>query len=222
MRRVTILLCAMVIVAWAAGAAWANDKQVITLTNYSNCPYNYGDPVLWNDPHTTTGGALWIDTGSGAVLDDRDVNIQLDCRAPDGQGGFAWATVAKLLLSDGSAEGDVSWGGSDTLGMFCDWMGTQYDIPNTDLDTGPYNHYWMRLHFWTGTENTYAEAVAANEYVADSGEFYQSVSIGRMAFPAELKDMPATILHQVPEPSTLLLALGGLFGLWVYGWRKRK
>jgi hypothetical protein len=181
--------------ACLAGTAWANNKQVVCITNYSNCPYNYGDPTLWNDPTATRGGALWIDIGNGPVLNGQfDVNVQLDCNAPDGHGGFAWVTLGKILLSDGSAEGDVTWMGSDCVGMFFEIDGTQYDIPNTDLETGPYSFYWMRLYFWTGTENSYAEAAEAHEYLGDSGEFRQAVGIGALSFPAEMTAMPATIM----------------------------
>ena len=34
--------------------------------------------------------------------------------------------------------------------------------------------------------------------------------------------MPAVILHEAPEPSTILLAATGLLGLLAYAWRKRK
>jgi hypothetical protein len=231
MRRAVTTLSVMAMVLLAATAAFAAGQQ-ISLDNGNSDPIVWGGTYAnWNSPTATTGGALWLKTGSGPAVQypysAGDINIQFLIQAP---APYGWTTMATLLLSDHTADGDMTAFGPGYDGFFFDLSGNAYEIPGTNNFTGPYNHYNARLYFWTGNYNTYADALTAatahtpGVYVADSGVFNQSVPYGSPPpIPGDVSGMPATIMSQpVPEPSTLLLVATGLLGLLAYAWRKRK
>ena len=226
MRSVMTALGVMAIVVLGASAVFANPPQQILVADDGSDPNGWGHSASpgWYSSTATTGGALWIDTGSGPVQYniDTDVNVQLLVDAP---APYGWTAVATYLLSDGSANGDETDFYPDP-GLFLCTSAPDPSIPGTDFLTGPYASYNMELYVWTGNYNTYTAAVASRTlgvYVADSGVFNQSVPFGSPPpFPDTLVDMPATILQQVavPEPSTLALAAAGLVVLLAYAWRK--
>ena len=185
MRRVMTALSAMAMVALAATGAFASG-QALTFDNGNSDPAIWGGTwANWNSPTATTGGAVWLKTGSGAPIQypsaAGDINMQLNIQAP---APYGWYTATTLLLSDGSAVGDMTIFGSGYPGFFIDCTWQTYEIPGTDLFSGPYNHYNMEVYAWTGSYNTYGAALAAatthtpGVYVGDSGVFNQSVPYG--------------------------------------------
>ena len=56
MRRAMTVLCITAVVVLAASATWADSTGDFMFENYFNSS---------NDPHATTNGLIWIDTGNG-------------------------------------------------------------------------------------------------------------------------------------------------------------
>ena len=130
----------------------------------------------------TTGRALWIDyPGRGTVLapfdlfdQDTGVNVEADAYV-----NGSWQTVGKLLLSDGTAVGDVYW--YDYEGGFASWWNDNplqtYNIPGTDGRNN--STYLFQIYAWTGftgNYDTYGDAINHHEYVGTTGVFTQQVS----------------------------------------------
>jgi hypothetical protein len=119
----------------------------------------------------------------------------------DAPGGYGWTPVRTLLLSDHTADQDVSFFVSHGYsGMFWIWTTvpvTAPEIPGTSNVTGPYNHYNMEVYAWSGAYDTYADALAHGEYVADSGVFNQFVPYGAPPPPPpDLTSLPAMVLQR--------------------------
>jgi hypothetical protein len=197
----------MAVAVLAAGAVFASPPQQMQVGNSDLDPYwgslNSGNLANWNSPTATTAGALWINTGSGPVLynlnEDVDVQLVVQCPAP-----YGWTTLATYLLSDGTANGDVTNWTPNPGGFYCN--GSVIDIPGTDEGgSSPvvYPSFPMQLYVWTGDYNSYSAAAVASAahtpgaYLAYSGVFNQAVSTSPLWVPIDLTDMPATILQTV-------------------------
>jgi hypothetical protein len=218
MRFAISVLCVVAMVAFAANAALATNYNEMNLDNLNNTS---------GSPTATTGGLIWIDKGSGPAKLAEDINIELlgigttsttpvqptaDCYQ------LSNGDLAKLLLSTGTATGDVTF--MESPGNFIDCgpdAGTAYAVPGS---YGIKSHCWFQLLAWTGTYTSYDAAKAAGAYVGKSAVFE---NIASSVGTSELDNMPALVLAKaLPEPSTLLLASAGALGLLVYGWRKRR
>ena len=249
MRRVMTLLELAAIFVLAASAAQASsyslpyysgDAGFIEYNLFSSPLENGSNPTQlanWNNPHASKEGAIWINTGSGPVLEANAINMELwvnDIDAEWGPGGDntggtdGWLLEDRALLSDGGANNDMM---SGNPGCF-DVQGSELGVPGTFWDDyynyGADSTFQMQLYIWTGTESTYTQAVQDGQYTA-TAIWNQNVapayygSYGQMPqIPPGLSRMPAMIMTAVPEPSTLLLAAAGLVGLLAYAWRKRK
>jgi hypothetical protein len=156
----------------------------------------------WNtatyySPTATTGGAFWIDQGSGPVFLQDDINVQLlGGSTPTNMAVLAanpltWLpgapTTSTLLLSDGTADGDISF---FTDGLLLDNSGQSYVVPGVDIGDQGY----FQLFAWSGMYNTFDAAAAAGEYVAASGVF-QNPTGGGLLPGANLDDMPAMVMR---------------------------
>ncbi len=239
MRRVWLTLGVAAIVVLGAGTApaWAG---YITLDNYSNAGNSIDTPPYTDaSPTATTGGVLWINSGSGPTPLDVDVNMEfLGCATQNGtfadlqlQGG---STPALFLLSiaQGNLQSAIGWnpipmypvgpgdpnGSNGYQGCFYDPSGSGWALSSV----GDANGY-VKIRAWTGDYSTYAAAVAGGAYVAQSSAFETHFAASIDPNIGDCTAMPALILSQpVPEPSALLLAAAGLAGLLAYAWRKRK
>jgi hypothetical protein len=203
-RYTTTILFLAAIALLSAARAHANGEQQLSLGNL-----NEWGGANWDSPTATTGGAIWIQTGDVPVkLDNRDVNALLRINAPNGADGFAWITLATLLLSvpEGSGHFDAqnNWIGSSiginswtgVPGLIWDPNSICYGIPNTSSATGPSDHYQIELYLWCGKYDTYAAAVAAAQPVAYSGVVSQLVFAGDPPPPPnDLSNLPAMILR---------------------------
>ena len=164
----------------------------------------------------------------------------------------SWSTIATLLLSDGSATGDMPYPGYFFANDNSLISGSQ--ISNQALNYQLSGNSWclpgssginllnsqFDFQAWTGNYSTYAAAVAGHAYACDTGAFFAPKSSddpysgGGAIFSQKgggspltnglFIDVPAMILQvqPTPEPSTLALAAAGLLGLLAYAWRKRK
>ena len=250
MRRVMTLLAAAAIVGLAASAGQA---YMLTLwNNPSDSPsgdsqffgsnYAWWNGTNWNNPAATTQGAIWLNTGSGAVQvpNGTAVNMQLlvndyDVAAAT-NGPFTmvngWVEVAQLLVSDGTAAGDIV----GAAGEYNIGPSAHLEVPGTYwtyVDSGGNeqdNHFSFQLYCWLGNYNTYAAAVAANS-PAGYQQWAQNVSYPWSGHEGDMGPNSAVCLRNpaivmtataTPEPSALLLAASGLPGLLAYAWRRCK
>ena len=110
MRQTMTVVVVVAIVAVAASAAMAGGQQ-FQLEDFMNLPYNGGNPVLWNDPHASTGGALWIDTGGGPNLVAQDItsNCAFNAPAPYGWTTFEDAAVDHTAGPGGQRGQQLGW-----------------------------------------------------------------------------------------------------------------
>ena len=159
----------------------------------------------------------------------------------------SWTTISTILLSDGSATGDMFYAGyfwNDHSPVapndYYSDGGGQYYLPGTSTytpgnvdaahgyPTGLGGNGFFQMYFWTGaSEPSYAQAVADHQYVASvvCSVGPGMAATGTIAFPGDtlLDYMPAVILQQaVPEPSALALLVAGAGALLACAWRRRK
>jgi hypothetical protein len=175
---------------WPATISMNNTDQDQTDTYYS--------------PTATTGGAFWINQGDGPVLLQDDINVQLLggltptalTVLPDPGGGPP--ATSTLLLSDGTASGDISAFaavGPGYYGLLADNSGSAYVVPGATTSGGD---FYFCLLAWTGLYNTFDTAASAGAYVADSGVFLNPTGGGSYSdppgVPANLDNMPAMVL----------------------------
>jgi hypothetical protein len=238
MRRVTLFLSVLAIAALAASFA-----QATTFYDWEYIDTSEG-AVNTTNPHATTEGSVWINTGSGPTLIQQDVNVQLLVNAPT----VGWTpligsplngapissgtpTTSTLLLSSAY---DSYTGGSTALGDITDFPdqgifdanGVGYAVPDT---TTP-GTFQFQLLVWTGLYTSYAAAEASHTlgvYACAGGVFTDGIDYGPSPpglGSGWIDNSPAMILQQVPvpEPSALLLVACGLVGLLAYAWRKRR
>jgi hypothetical protein len=183
-----------------------------------NSPLEYpNNATNWANPFSAFDGAVWINTGSGPVLLTTAVNADLwvyDTDASWGSGGNGtggangWVEEARLLNSDGSAAGDFS---SNIPGAF-NGPAEELGVPGTSWKAydnrgtatkgyGSDTTFQMELYLWTGTETTYAAALADGQYTADA-VWTQTVlpaQYGMLSpkMPLEI-DNPALVLEDLP------------------------
>ena len=160
-------------------------------------------------PTALSGGLLWVDDGTGPVLNNADINMQLLGGADAG----SMSTIVTLLLSDSSALG-MNFG----TGIWADPSGSSYAVPGVALN----GTATLEILAWTGSFDTYAAAVAGGAMFADSGTFTNPTGGGGTpaVLPQTMKNMPAMVLTAVPEPGTLALVGLGIAGLLAV--RRRK
>ena len=185
------------------------------LENYDG---NYASAANWSNPNSTVDGAVWINTGSGPVMLTTTVNADLwvnDPVASWGSGGNGsgycangWVEEALLLNSDGSSARDFS---AASPGIF-NGPAIELSVPGTGWywyfnhpggqKTSPNTTFQMDLFLWTGTETTYAAALAAGDYTAEatwSETGFTSADFGIIQpppIPGDL-DNPAMILENL-------------------------
>jgi hypothetical protein len=200
MSSVKTTLAAATIAFLAVGAAHADPFWPVAC-DFTNTDQWFYSPDTWNSPTATTGGALWIDTGEGPVKASEDCNLQLWAKSLT----IGWTPIHTMLLSDGTATagsyGDIlGEAGPDFYGMIMNANLYVSYIPGSSLY--PTTVYDLRVYAWSGLYDTYTEALAAGEYVGDSGIFSQVCGGGGNSelppnVPGMLTSMPATILRHV-------------------------
>jgi hypothetical protein len=205
MRQVLTILGAATVVVFAVGAACAsywdtapNGTAYLAFSNQDNATlyiWGYGGSPNYGDYTATTGGGLWIKTGTAPpVLLAEDVNLELSWRP---NSTAPWTMITTLLTTpppgytQGSAY-DSNWG-PNYPGMWNDvsgagnTVGDPNPVSNYIVGAGEYclpgsagltfNLFQFELYAWTGNYSDYPSALAASVagtpgvYVADSGAF---------------------------------------------------
>ncbi len=195
-------------------------------------------PCDTTNPYATTNGALWIDTGSGPVLNAQDINMELWCGPTSGTyagqlapmeflpwyngsanaGNSSGPEYAVSLLSDGTATGDEQNVGP---GYFCCqggsflYNGTEeyYNELVCQLTAGVSNYspFNYQAQFWTGDSPSYDSYAAA--YVA-SAQGAAGVYIGQTPVYENdsVNDTKATQIPPIPgdldEMPAVIMARG--------------
>jgi hypothetical protein len=178
-------------------------------------PSNSTQFANWENPYAAVRGAIWMNTGSGPALVPGGSSLNMELwindydnewgSGGDGTGGAdGWLLEQRVLISDGGANGNIEAGNSG-----CFSCGAQLGVPGTywqdywtqgaELDT----RFQFHLYAWTGTETTYAAALAAGDCTADAiwtqnvGNAYCDDWQGPPPIPPGLNN-PAMILEDFP------------------------
>ena len=181
----------------------ATGTAYLAFSNQDNATYyfyGYGGSPNYDSYTATTGGAMWIKTGTAPpVLLAEDVNMELNWRP---NSTSPWTTITTLLTTPpsgytvGSAY-ESNWGDWGYPGMFIDLSdngeGTPPPVSNYEVSSGEYclpgsaglnfNLFQFELYAWTGSDSDYPSALAASAagtpgiYVADSGPFLANPGI---------------------------------------------
>lgn len=144
------------------------------------------------------------------VLLNQDVNAELWASATGAPGTFT--PVAKLLLSDGSARGDITW---NSPGQFADPGLLVYSVPGQ----GPTSYFFIQA--WLGNATSLGGALNSYVPLYDgewNGIFQNPTSRSPDSAPS-LTMSPAIVLV-LPEPGTFVLAGLGAGALLIF--RRRR
>ncbi len=223
---------AVVLIAVSAAQAWylpwANhspgDDAAFFALNWMSEPNNGGPsdngnlPANWNNPYAVYDGAIWINSGSGPVMLTTAVNADLwvdDYDNSWGSGGNGtggtngWVEEVGLFSSDGSSANDFSTNGPGVFNGPANELGVPgtywqaYDNRGTKgKGYGSDTSFQFHLYLWTGTETTYAAALADGQYTADAS-WAQTVT------PAQYGVIPPTIPGEIDNPAMILENLPG-------------
>jgi hypothetical protein len=212
------------IVFLGANVAQADYLAYTNLNNLQNAT----DDDVPGSPTATTGGQIWLDTGSGPVrIGDQDINMEFlggttQSSLTDLVLRSDGTTPARFLLSDHTADGDIiikdyypAYPGY--WGIFSDPPYEAWSIPGVTAG----GNYYVKIRAWTGLFNSYSAAAAGGACVGESTPFHSYFASG-ISFPGDLSAMPAVVLRAVPEPSMLLLTVAGCIGVLACAWRKKR
>jgi len=166
-----------------------------------------------SSPTATANGLFWIAQGGQPTLLQTDVNATLW----GGSSPTTMSALETLLLSDGTAIGDITFFGN---GLFTDPGEASLSVPGVPPGSLAVPSLgYFQIAAWSGTASTYAAALAqGGNYTGETPVFQTPVGIAGAA-PASLTGAPALILT-VPEPGTLALAGLGAAALLIF--RRRK
>jgi hypothetical protein len=172
----------------------------------------------WNNPYSTYDGAIRINSGSGPVMLTAAVNADLwvddtdNSWGPTGNGSGGangWVEEVRLLNSDGSAANDFSTNGPGVfngpaagLGVPGTYWNAYDNRGGKSKGYGSDTTFQFQLQLWTGTETTYAAALADGEYTADAS-WAQTVN------PAQYGVIPPTIPGEIDNPAMIMEDLPG-------------
>jgi hypothetical protein len=177
MRRVVAFWGLTAVVVLAVTGASADQ---IWIENWDNGGGNWVPGTPFCDPHATTDGALWIDTGSGPVWLAAAVNMEVRANLATG-----WETVCLSLLPSPSV---------DTATYAGYFMGPAPSVGGFEAAPNPMD---FQILAWSGDFGSYDAARAGGAYVADSGIFSNPINPGIMPLMYGFTKMPAMILKTV-------------------------
>jgi hypothetical protein len=195
--RKTFFSCQLVLSsALALGFAGSASAQgfinFCTYYNTSTSPTAIANGQWW------LGGTYnWPWAPPTPTLLDQDVNAELwGCATPTGP----FTLLADLLLSNGSAQGDITL---NAPGRF--WDNSNY---GTYQVPGATTVAFFYIQAWTGNANnlSQAEASGARFYNGYWGGIFENPLGPTAASAPNLTMNPAIVLGVVPEPGALILA----------------
>ena len=147
----------------------------------------------------------------GVINTTQDLNLQL---LEGSTAGTATTVLATLLVSDGTAAGDIS-----TFGFI-------YDNSANSVYPAPQGSDYFQILAWTGSYTSYAAAQASatvGEYAGASAVFNEAIPLQPPATPPTLTGIGIINLTQVPvpEPGTLAMAGVGLASMLLFRRRNK-
>ena len=188
---------------------------VCDASNYANCDPNLpgSPPGPSQGPYATTGGAIWIQSGSTSpVAVDFDLNLEfplcheLPRAFRRSRLDRRWGLPGKLLLSNGTAPNDLAAHQSENpatntyypgyWGIFDGGQSWAYRGASQAPGTNYTGWYYTAIRAWTGNFNSFAAAVAGGASFAESGPF--QTHFGYSVNPENVGDfsnMPSLILR---------------------------
>jgi hypothetical protein len=178
-------------------------------------------------PTATSSGRVFFNTTGTPVIDAAtDINVELAYGTTANNVSLANA-VTTLLLSSSQSVGNGTLG--ETLaaagdisvfrqGRLWDASGTAYKFPTLPSNTTIY----LEVFAWTGNFSSYTTAEASGTVLTGASGVFTG-QLTTTANPNNILNMPALVLTgsaaPVPEPG--VLALFGLGGLALFGFRRR-